>query len=134
MEGIRSRKRHSSELYYHLGLPAKILPFHPVPFSSNHAWVVQREGRGEHVGESECFFCYLNNSCILPSLLRAQCPFFTCPLLEKYSRNSLRSLLPRRARSSRCQQKEERTPLSLLPTTAKNNLLPLLKLAGWKQC
>lgn len=26
--------------YYHLRLPAKILPFHPVPFSSNHSKVV----------------------------------------------------------------------------------------------
>lgn len=50
-EGIQA-----SYSYYHLRLPAKILPFHPVPFSSNHGKVVQREGSREHWGHVQTYF------------------------------------------------------------------------------
>jgi len=116
-----------------LGFPAKILRFHPVPFSSNHVCVLQRERSREHVGESIDFFPYLNNNYVLPSIPRGQCQCFVCPLLEKYSRNSLLSLLLRRARSSWYQQKEDRTPLSLLPAASKNPI-PLPLLVNWKKC
>lgn len=86
------------------------------------------------MGESVDFFPYLNNNCVLPSILGAQCQFFTCSLLEKCSRNSLLGLLLGRARSSKCQQKEEGTPLTLLPTTSKKNPIPLPQLASWKLC
>lgn len=105
----------ASYSYYQPGFPAKILPFYPVPFSSKHAWVVQREGSREHVGESVEFFPCVNNNCVLPSLLGAQCQFFTCPLLGKYSRSSLLSLLPGRARVQQMSAEGRKDTIVLVP-------------------
>lgn len=97
---IGSRKRHSSKLF----ISQKIFPSLQYPFPIIMAQIVQREGRGEHVGESVDFFPYLNN-CVLPFIFSTWCQTFTCSLLEKYSRNSPEPAGVK-ARSSKYQQKE----------------------------